>query len=88
MNSRTNDILQGTLTLFILRTFASNKRMHGYAMTVHIKRISTDRLRVEEGSLYPALQRLGRAGWGITGRKRQARFYSLTPNGRKRLARK
>ena len=86
-----NDILQGTLGLLVLKTLASNGRMHGYAITSHIQRISADLLRVEEGSLYPALHRMEQLGWlrsewGVTERSRDARFYSLTAKGRKRLA--
>jgi len=91
MGSR-NDILQGTLVLLVLRTLASQKRLHGYAITSHIKRVSSDLLRVEEGSLYPALHRMEQAGWvksewGVTEKKREARFYALTPKGRTQLAR-
>ena len=87
-----NDILQGTLVLLVLRTLASQKRMHGYAITSHIQRVSSDLLRVEEGSLYPALHRMSQAGWlrsewGTTEKNREARFYSLTSKGRKQLAR-
>ena len=87
-----NDILQGTLVLLVLRTLASQKRMHGYAITSHIQRVSSDLLRVEEGSLYPALHRMSQAGWlrsewGTTEKNRDARFYSLTPKGKKQLAR-
>ena len=90
MGSR-NDILQGTLVLLVLRTLASQKRLHGYAITTHIKRVSSDLLRVEEGSLYPALHRMEQAGWvksewGLTEKKREARFYALTAKGRKQLA--
>jgi transcriptional regulator len=86
-----NDILQGTLVLLVLRTLASRKRMHGYAITSHIQQISSDLLRVEEGSLYPALHRMEqdgwiRAEWGVTEKNREARFYALTPEGRKQLA--
>ena len=92
MGGRRNDILQGTLALLVLRTLASKERMHGYAITSHIQRISGDLLRVEEGSLYPALHRMEqegwiRAEWGVTEKNREARFYSLTANGRKQLAR-
>ncbi|HJU41333.1 MAG TPA: PadR family transcriptional regulator [Vicinamibacterales bacterium] len=92
MPSQRNDILQGTLVLLVLRTLASHKRMHGYAITSHIQRVSSDLLRVEEGSLYPALHRMAQAGWlrsewGVTEKKREARFYALTPKGRKQLAR-
>jgi transcriptional regulator len=91
MGSR-NDILQGTLVLLVLRTLASQKRLHGYAITSHIKRVSSDLLRVEEGSLYPALHRMEQAGWlksewGVTEKRREARFYALTPKGRTQLAR-
>jgi transcriptional regulator len=92
MASQRNDILQGTLVLLVLRTLATRKRMHGYAITSHIQRVSSDLLRVEEGSLYPALHRMEqagwlRSGWGLTEKKREARFYALTPKGRKQLAR-
>jgi transcriptional regulator len=86
-----NDILQGTLSLLVLKTLASNGRLHGYAITSHIQRVSDDLLRVEEGSLYPALHRMEQLGWlrsewGLTDKKREARFYSLTAAGRKQLA--
>jgi transcriptional regulator len=86
-----NDILQGTLALLVLRTLASNRQMHGYAITTHIRQASADLLRVEEGSLYPALHRMEqqrwlRSEWGITEKNREARFYSLTAKGRKQLA--
>ena len=86
-----NDILQGTLALLVLKTLASNRRMHGYAITVHLQQISSDLLRVEEGSLYPALHRMEQQGWlrsewGVTERNREARFYSITARGRKQLA--
>ena len=91
MGARKNDILQGTLVLLVLRTLASGKKMHGYAITAHIQRISGDLLRVEEGSLYPALHRMEQEGWlhadwGLTEKNREARFYSLTPKGRRQLA--
>lgn len=86
-----NDILQGTLVLLILKTLASHKRLHGYAITTHIQSVSSDLLRVEEGSLYPALHRMEQHGWvksewGVTEKNREARFYSLTPAGRAQLA--
>ena len=86
-----NDILQGTLALLVLKTLASHKRMHGYAITTHIQQVSDELLRVEEGSLYPALHRMQQAGWlraewGITEKNREARFYSLTAKGRRQLA--
>src|SRR5689334_10244306 len=91
MGSKKNDILQGTLVLLILKTLAGQKRMHGYAITTYIHTVSDQLLRVEEGSLYPALHRLEQAGWvraewGTTEKNREARFYSLTAIGRKQLA--
>jgi PadR family transcriptional regulator, regulatory protein PadR len=91
MNRQKNDILQGTLGLLVLKTLASSKRMHGYAITTHLQRVSADLLRVEEGSLYPALHRMEQQGWlrsewGITEKNREARFYAITAKGRKQLA--
>jgi transcriptional regulator len=91
MGKSRNDILQGTLVLLILKTLLSQGRMHGYAITNHIQRISDDLLRVEEGSLYPALHRMEeegwvRAEWGTSSSGRQARFYAITARGRKELA--
>ena len=85
-----NDILQGTLLLLVLKTLDSRGSMHGYAITSHIQDVSADMLRVEEGSLYPALHRMEqegwlRASWGTTEKNRQARFYTLTAAGRKQL---
>ncbi len=85
-----NDILQGTLALLVLRTLSARPRLHGYALTSHIQQVSTDLLRVEEGSLYPALHRMEQEGWlrsewGTTEKNRQARFYSLTAKGKKQL---
>ena len=86
-----NDILQGTLGLLVLKTLATRGSLHGYAITSHIQRVSAEMLRVEEGSLYPALHRMEqegwvRAEWGTTEKNRQARFYTLTALGRKQLA--
>jgi|SRR5215469_2973364 len=91
MGKKKNDILQGTLVLLILKTLAGQKRMHGYAITAHIHAISLQLLRIEEGSLYPALHRMEQAGWvraewGLTEKNREARFYALTALGRKQLA--
>jgi PadR family transcriptional regulator, regulatory protein PadR len=91
MGAKKNDILQGTLVLLILKTLASHKRLHGYAITAQIHAVSEQLLRVEEGSLYPALHRMEqegwvRAEWGMTEKNREARFYSLTAKGRKQLA--
>lgn len=90
MRQQKNDILQGTLVLLVLKTLAANTRMHGYAITTHLQRVSAELLRVEEGSLYPALHRMEQHGWlksewGVTEKHREARFYSLTPAGRRQL---
>lgn len=84
-----NDVLQGTLDLLVLRTLTRGP-MHGYAITTHIARISDDLLRVEEGSLYPALHRMEQDGWlrsrwGTTDKNREARFYEITAKGRRQL---
>ena len=86
-----NDILQGTLALLVLRTLSSSGPMHGYAITAHLQVVSAELLRVEEGSLYPALHRMEQDGWlksawGITEKNREARFYSITAKGQKQLA--
>jgi PadR family transcriptional regulator PadR len=78
------------LVLLILKTLAQSGLMPGYAMTAYIQRVSDDLLRVEEGSLYPALHRLTQDGWlqaewGVTEKNRQAR-YTITRTGRKQLA--
>ena len=85
-----NDILQGTLDMLVLRTLSSAGRLHGYAITAHIMRTSAELLRVEEGSLYPALHRMEqdgwlRATWGITEKNREARFYEITAKGKRQL---
>src|SRR5882762_4135969 len=84
------DILQGTLALLVLKTLARGA-MHGYGITLHIQRVSSDVLRIEEGSLYPALHRMEQEGWigaewGVSENNRRARYYQLTPAGRKQLA--
>ena len=85
------EMLPGTLDLLILKTLdRSGEPMHGYGIAQHIKQTSNGVLRVEEGSLYPALQRLDLKGWvrtewGQSENNRRARFYRLTPAGRKQL---
>src|SRR5262245_21041725 len=86
----TGEILPGTLEMLILRTLTVD-RMHGYAIAQHIGRTSQDALRVEKGSLYPALERLLRNGWatakwGKTPTGRNARYYTITASGRRALA--
>lgn len=85
-----NDLLQGTLALLVLKTLARGP-MHGYGITLHIQMISKEALRVEEGSLYPALHRMAQDGWikaewGTSENNRRARYYRLTPAGHKQLA--
>jgi PadR family transcriptional regulator PadR len=91
MGKQKNDILQGTLCLLVLRALEAKGRLHGYALTSHIHTVSAELLRVEEGSLYPALHRMEQDGWvqsewGMTEKGRKARFYSLTEAGHKQLA--
>ena len=83
------DLIQGTLDLLILRTIALEP-MHGWAIAQRIQQISDQLLRVQQGSLYPALHRLEHQGWivadwGASENNRRARFYSLTKAGRKQL---
>jgi transcriptional regulator len=90
MGKSRNDILQGTLVMLVLNTLAAHGRLHGYAITSLIQQTSANLLRVEEGSLYPALHRIeqegwARAEWGTTEKNRQARFYELTAAGRRQL---
>jgi PadR family transcriptional regulator PadR len=84
-----SDVLQGTLDLLILRTLARGPT-HGYGIVVHIQKVSAEVLRVEEGSLYPALHRIEQAGWissewGVSDNNRRAKYYRLTAAGRKQL---
>jgi PadR family transcriptional regulator, regulatory protein PadR len=84
------ELLPGTLHLLILKTLARGEQMHGYEIARSIQRISQDVLQVEEGSLYPALQRMlikgwVKAEWGATAENRRARYYRLTTAGRKQL---
>jgi transcriptional regulator len=85
------DLFPGALEMMILRTL-KRQPMHGYALTQHIKRASDELLQIEEGSLYPALQRMLKEGWlkaawGVSATNRRIRVYSLTPAGAKRLQR-
>ena len=85
-----HEAFQGSLSLLVLKVLARRGPMHGYGITVRIHEISEDVLRVEEGSLYPALHRMEDAGWikakwTITGNNRRGRVYEITTEGRKRL---
>jgi transcriptional regulator len=84
------DLLQGTLDMMVLKTLALEP-LHGYAIARRIRQVSGDVLKVEEGSLYPALYRLEERGyiasaWGVSENNRRARYYRLTRAGRKELA--
>jgi transcriptional regulator len=83
------DLLQGTLDLLILQTLSSGA-MHGWGVAQRIQQVSQDVLQIGQGSLYPALHRLEykgwiRANWGSSENNRKAKFYSLTPTGRRHL---
>jgi transcriptional regulator len=84
------DLLQGTLDLLILKAVSLGK-LHGYGVLLRIQQISGEQLVIQQGSLYPALYRLEHDGdlrgeWGESENNRRARYYSLTPQGRRRLA--
>src|SRR5947209_6795991 len=90
MRKSKNDLLQGTLTLLVLKTLARGPR-HCYRITRHIQMVSKDILRVEEGALYPALHRMEQdawvsAEWGMSENNRRARYYRMSAKGRKQLA--
>ena len=83
------DLVQGTLDLLILKSLAL-EAMHGWAIGARIRQLSNDVLLVQQGSLYPALQRLEHQGWisakwGVSDQKRRAKYYALTRAGRKQL---
>ena len=82
--------LQGSLDLLVLKTLSQRGKLHGYGIVLHIQRASDELLRVEEGSLYPALHRMEQSGWigsewALTETGRRAKYYALTTAGRKRL---
>jgi PadR family transcriptional regulator, regulatory protein PadR len=86
-----NDQLLGSLDLLILKTLAQRGSMHGYGIVLHIQQVSDDLLRIEEGSLYPALHRIEETGWiesewKTSENNRRAKYYRLTARGRKQLA--
>src|ERR1700692_3733399 len=86
------DVLQGTLDLMVLRTLEALGPLHGYAIAARLEQVSGGALQLNMGTLYPALMRLGQRGllrgnWGSTETHRKARFYALTPAGRRQLAR-
>jgi len=86
------EVLQGTLTLLVLRTLEALGPLHGYGIARRIEQISKDLLQLNQGTLYPALLRMEQEGWiasewGASEKNRKARFYSITASGRKRLVR-
>jgi PadR family transcriptional regulator PadR len=85
------DVLQGTLDLMVLQTLDSLGAVHGYAIAARLEQVSGGALQLNMGTLYPALMRLEQRGlvlgnWGTTETNRKARFYALTPAGRRQLA--
>jgi PadR family transcriptional regulator PadR len=90
MPKHCNDRLQGTLDLLILNALARFGPLHGYSIAQRVLQATDGRLRIEEGSLYPALHRMTNAAWlrsqwGLTETNRRARFYTLTAAGRRQL---
>ena len=86
----TNELLPGTLDMLVLKALSRGAN-HGYAIAQHIHQVTSDALKIGEGSLYPALQRLlvgelVTAEWGLSENNRKARIYKITVKGRKRLA--
>jgi PadR family transcriptional regulator PadR len=89
MTKSKSDNLQGTLALLVLKSLEQGA-MHGWGITLHIQQVSNEVLRVEEGSLYPALHRMEqerwiKSEWGVSENNRRARFYQLTALGRRQL---
>lgn len=85
------EVLQGTLDLIVLKTLETMGPLHGYGIAVRIQQVSEDLLKLNQGTLYPALLRLEQRGWitskwGVSENNRKAKFYSLTQRGRKQLA--
>ena len=84
------DILQGTLDLMVLRTLETLGPLHGWGIAQRLEQVSDEALRINQGTLYPALLRLEQRGWitskwGTSDNNRRARFYTLTPAGRRQL---
>jgi transcriptional regulator len=90
MGEQKSDVLQGTLDLMVLKTLESMGSLHGYGIARRIEQVSGDALRLNQGTIYPALLRLEQRGWikgawGISETHRRARFYSLTRTGRRQI---
>lgn len=91
MQTSKAEVLQGTLDLLVLKTLDTMGSMHGFGMALRIQQVSGNVLRLNQGTLYPALLRLEQRGWikskwGVSDNKRRAKFYSLTRAGRKQLS--
>ncbi|MEO5894535.1 MAG: PadR family transcriptional regulator [Vicinamibacterales bacterium] len=92
MTQPKSEVLQGTLDLMVLKTLDTLGSMHGYGIAQRVEQVSSNILKLNQGTLYPALLRLEQRGWisskwGVTGNNRKARYYWLTRTGRKQLAR-
>ena len=91
MATSRGEVLQGTLDLIVLQTLNAMGPLHGYGIAVRIQQVSEDLLKLNQGTLYPALLRLEQKGWisskwGISENNRKAKFYSITRSGKKQLA--
>ena len=91
MKQPKSDVLQGTLDLLVLKTLNTMGPMHGWGIAQRIQQVSEDVLRLNQGTLYPALLRLQQRGWitakwGVSDNNRKAKYYSITKAGRKQLA--
>jgi len=91
MGNRETDVMQGTLDLLVLKTLEAMGSLHGWGIARRIEQVSEDALRMNHGTLYPALVRLEQRGWiksqwGVSENNRRARFYSLTAKGKRQLA--
>ena len=91
MTPPTGEVLQGTLDLIVLKTLDAMGPQHGYGIAMRIQQVSQDLLKLNQGTLYPALLRLEQRGWisskwGVSENNRKAKFYSLTRAGRRQLA--
>jgi len=89
-NNSKRDVLQGTLDLLVLKTLETMGAMHGWGIARRLEQVSENLLQMNQGTVYPALLRLEQAGWigskwGVTENNRRARFYALTPAGRRHL---
>ncbi|CAN5866793.1 helix-turn-helix transcriptional regulator [soil metagenome] len=92
MTQPKSEVLQGTLDLMVLKTLDTLGSMHGYGIAQRVEQVSSNILKLNQGTLYPALLRLEQRGWvsskwGVTENNRKVRYYSLTRTGRKQLAR-